>query len=164
MRITEVILLEDESPAKIIQHLEKNSIWGAWYAHGVLHVPDVYTGKQKEIDIILNHSGYRIDKYVFADEHDAVTETDNETKYGKKEDGFVLSPVDSTRPKPVRKRAKWKDEEAKRLRANNAALKAQGTSGGREQGFALSNEGKSPHKEGTKKYNDHMAAMHAGMK
>ena len=138
MRITEVIQLEDESPAKIIQHLEKNSVWGAWYAHGVLHIPDVYTGKQKEIDIILNHSGYRIDKYVFADEHDAVTETDNETTYGRKEDGFVLSPVDPNRPKPIRKRAKWKDEEAKRIRANNAALKAQGNSGGREQGFALS--------------------------
>ena len=138
MRITEVILLEDESPAKIIQHLEKNSIWGAWYAHDVLHVPDVYAGKQKEIDIILNHSGYRIDKYVFADEHDAVTETDNETKYGRKEDGFVLSPVDPNRPKPVRKRAKWKDEEARKLRANNDAIKAQGKSGGREQGFALS--------------------------
>ena len=70
--------------------------------------------------------------------YEIITETDNETVYGRKEDGFVLSPVDPNRPKKVRKRAKWKDEEAKRLRANNAALKAQGNSGGREQGFALS--------------------------
>ena len=80
MRITEVILLEtDELQAKIIQHLEKNSIWGAWYAHGVLHIPDVYTSKQKEIDIILNHSGYRIDKYIFADENDAMNEKISKT-------------------------------------------------------------------------------------
>ena len=64
-----------------------------------------------------------------------ITETDNETVYGRKEDGFVLSPVDPNRPKPVRKRAKWKDEEAKKLQADNAALKAQGKPGGREQGF-----------------------------
>jgi hypothetical protein len=139
MRITEVILVEtNELQANIVQHLEKNSIWGAWYANDVLHIPDVYTSKQQEIDIILNHSGYRIDKYVFADENAAMTETDNETSYGRKEDGFVLSPVDPNRIRPVRKRAKWKDEEAKKLRANNAALKAQGNSGGREQGFALS--------------------------
>jgi len=67
--------------------------------------------------------------------NEVITETDNETVYGKKEDGFVLSPVDPNRPKPVRKRAKWKDEEAKRIRADNAALKAQGKPGGREQGF-----------------------------
>ena len=70
--------------------------------------------------------------------NEIITETDNETVYGRKEDGFVLSPVDPNRPKPIRKRAKWKDDEAKKLRANNAALKAQGKSGGREQGFTLS--------------------------
>ena len=69
--------------------------------------------------------------------YEIITETDNETVYGRKEDGFVLSPVDPNRPKPVRKRAKWKDEEAKRIQADNAALKAQGKRkpGGREQGF-----------------------------
>jgi len=64
-----------------------------------------------------------------------ITEADNETKYGRREDGFVPSPVDPNRPKPVRKRAKWKDEEAKRIQANNAALKKQGKPGGREQGW-----------------------------
>jgi len=74
MKITEVVILAEtnELQSRIIQHLEKNSVWGAWYAHDVLHIPDVYTSKQKEIDIILNHSGYRIDKYIFADENDMV--------------------------------------------------------------------------------------------
>ncbi len=63
------------------------------------------------------------------------SDSDNDTVYGRREDGFVLSPVDPNRPKPVRKRAKWKDEEAKRIQADNAALKKQGKPGGREQGF-----------------------------
>jgi hypothetical protein len=83
MRITEVILVEtNELQARIVQHLEKNSIWGAWYANDVLHISDVYTSKQQEIDIILNHSGYRIDKYVFADENDVMANEGDGRKKG----------------------------------------------------------------------------------
>ena len=64
-----------------------------------------------------------------------VTETDNETKYGRKEDGFFVPDANKTyyRTKPTKKPHNWKE-----IQANNAALKKQGKAGGREQGFALS--------------------------